>query len=106
MILAGPFNTASNKHREIARSLTHPEAREAFVEEHILQGIAFQVAAMREARGWTQSDLATEVGVSQSQISKLEDPDGPRPNVSTLLRVALALDVGPFSAIRCIQRVG
>jgi transcriptional regulator with XRE-family HTH domain len=36
------------------------------------QEVGKQVKAAREAKGWTQEDLATRCGVGKAQISKIE----------------------------------
>ncbi len=45
----------------------------------------------REARGWTQNELALRAHTSQSYISRIEDADYDRLMVSTLERIAAAL---------------
>lgn len=45
----------------------------------------------REARGWTQQELADRVGTSQSYISRIEDATYDRLMVSTLQRISFTL---------------
>ncbi|HKZ02396.1 MAG: hypothetical protein A2W35_06545 [Chloroflexi bacterium RBG_16_57_11] len=77
--------------------------RRAFVEESIRTGIAAQIAALREQRHLTQTDLAVCMQTTRSWIFRLEDPNQPPPTIQTILRVADALDVAvdvqflPFS---------
>ena len=79
------------------------KVREQFVESHISKGIAFQVRATRDRLGWKQDRLASEVGMTQNAISRLESPEYGKPTITTLKRLAAALDVGlvvhfvPFS---------
>ncbi|MER9677508.1 helix-turn-helix transcriptional regulator [Mesorhizobium sp. M0208] len=79
--------------------------REAFASAQISNTIAAQISAIREDRGWTQSDLAAATGMAQSRISLLEDPSYDRVNITTLKRIASAFDVGlavtfvPFSGV-------
>ena len=54
--------------------------------------LAVQFRWMRSERGWTQSDVAKRVGVSQQQIAKLEDPDA-NPTIETITKVAKAFDM-------------
>jgi DNA-binding XRE family transcriptional regulator/predicted RNase H-like HicB family nuclease len=54
--------------------------------------LAVQFRRMRTERGWTQSDVAKRVGVSQQQIAKLEDPDA-NPTIETITKVAEAFDM-------------
>lgn len=56
------------------------------------RGLARQIHLMRKARGWSQQELATRVGVSQSRIAVLEQWCG-NASVKTLLRIAHVFDV-------------
>lgn len=70
------------------------EYRDAYVEEHVKTGLAYQITALREQRGWTQTELGDRMGGKpQSAISRLEDPNYGRYSLSTLLEVASAFDV-------------
>src|SRR5207245_627800 len=81
------------KRDRIAESLADKEYRDAFVTQHVALGIAFQVRAMRVARGWTQKTLGERIGATaQAAVSRLEKPRT-LPNVGTLLKVASAFDV-------------
>jgi DNA-binding XRE family transcriptional regulator/predicted RNase H-like HicB family nuclease len=53
--------------------------------------IAVQIRRLRAENGWSQSELARRVGVSQQQIAKVEDPDA-NPTVDTITKVAKAFD--------------
>lgn len=93
------------RRRQAIQSLQSKGYRDAYVEEHISQGLAFQIRATREDRGWTQGELAERTGQRQPVISKLEDPDYGNYTISTLKRLASAFDVaviirfGPFSEL-------
>jgi transcriptional regulator with XRE-family HTH domain len=86
-------------------SLRAKSDRDAFVAAHLRNGLAFQIRALREARGWTQKELGDRVGMAQTTISQLENPDYGRFTTSTLLRLAAAFDVAyigrfvPFSEL-------
>jgi transcriptional regulator with XRE-family HTH domain len=63
---------------------------------------------MREAKGWTQGQLAVEAfgdAKLQSMVSRLENPDYGKYSVSTLVNLAKVFDVGlvvrfaPFSEV-------
>ncbi|MCL5958538.1 MAG: helix-turn-helix domain-containing protein [Chloroflexi bacterium] len=94
--------TSVNRQR-ILDSFQDKEYRDLSVAEKIRTAIAFQIRAMREDRGWTQSDLGARTGMAQETISQLEDPDNGRLTLRTLKRVASAFDVAlivrfaPFS---------
>jgi transcriptional regulator with XRE-family HTH domain len=77
--------------------------RDSYVSAHISNTVAGQIAAMREARGWTQKELAERAGMKQARVSVLEDPNTENFEARTLKRIASALDVAltirflPFS---------
>jgi transcriptional regulator with XRE-family HTH domain len=60
---------------------------------------------MREARGWSQEDVAKFVGMPQTAISRLESPSYGKATITTLKRMAKVYDVGlavrfePFSKL-------
>lgn len=95
----------TSRRRQTIQNLQEKEYRDAYVEEHINQGLASQIRAIRDERGWTQRDLAERMESGQSAISKLEDPDYGRHSMSTLKRLASAFDVAlvvrfvPFSEL-------
>jgi transcriptional regulator with XRE-family HTH domain len=74
-------------------SLEDKEYRDLFVAEHIAAGLAFQIRAMREARGWSQAELGRRVGMRQETICLLENPSYGRFTLRTLKRLASAFDV-------------
>lgn len=98
-------STDLTRREQIVASLQDKEYRDAFVEEHIDSGVAFQIRATREAQGWSQRELGRRAGMAQERVSVLEDPDYGRMSLSTLKRVASALDVAlvvrfvPFSQL-------
>ncbi len=85
------------------RLLRGPEARARFVESHIDKGLAYQLRAMREAREWSQEQLAGKVGMPQTAISRLESTNYGKATITTLKRIARVYDVAlevcfvPFS---------
>lgn len=68
------------------------EYRDAFVEAHTEEGVTFQIRANREARGWTQRDLAEKLGTHQSAVHRLEDPAAANIRLKTLQKLAHAFD--------------
>lgn len=81
------------------------EYRDAFVEACTEEGVTFQIRVNREARGWSQRELAERVGTQQSAIARLEDPARANIRLSTLQKLAHAFDCAllvkfvPFSAL-------
>jgi transcriptional regulator with XRE-family HTH domain len=67
--------------------------RDAFVEEFIRQGIAFQIRSLRLRENWSQKDLGENTDKPQNVISRLEDPNYGSFTISTLLQLASAFDV-------------
>lgn len=93
------------KAKAIWKKMTSKEYRDAFIASYNSGTIAGQISAMRQARGWTQTQLADKCGMRQPRISALEDPDFENVELATLQRIASACDVGlmvafvPFSEI-------
>jgi transcriptional regulator with XRE-family HTH domain len=94
--------------KSLVNELKDPAYRHAFTEAHAADTIAFQLKRMREARGWTQGQLAVEAfgdAKLQSMVSRLENPDYGKYSVSTLVNLAKVFDVGlvvrfaPFSEV-------
>lgn len=81
------------------------DARARLVEAQINRGLAYQMRAMREARKWSQGDLAARVDMPQTAISRLESPSYGKPTITTLKRIARVYDVAldvrfvPFSQL-------
>lgn len=90
---------------KIWKKLSRKEYRAAFVDAHISNTVASQIAALREAKGWTQKRLADEAGMRQSRISHLENPNYENIEIGTLKKLASAFDVAltvrfvPFSEL-------
>lgn len=87
----------------VARLRRGRKARQQFVESNLNKGIAFQIRATRDRLGWSQERLAEEVDMNQNAVSRLESSDYGKQTLTTLKRLAGALDVGlivrfvPFS---------
>lgn len=98
------MSTTSRK-KQIVQSLQSKAAREAFVESQIETGVSFQIRANREARKWSQAELANRAEKKQPFIAKMEGPNHGAPNLRTLRELAAAFDVAlivrfvPFSEV-------
>ena len=79
------------------------KTRSQLVASNLSEGVAFQIRATRDRRGMTQIDLAREAGMTQNNLSRLESPDYGKHTITSLKRIADALDVAlvvrfvPFS---------
>jgi transcriptional regulator with XRE-family HTH domain len=95
----------SSMTKTIWKKVRSEKYRRSFVDAHISNTVAAQIAAMREDRKWTQTALAEKAGMKQSRISALEDPDFENVEIATLKRIAAACDVAltvrfvPFSEL-------
>jgi transcriptional regulator with XRE-family HTH domain len=58
-----------------------------------LEQIGARIAEARRARGWTQGELATQVGVSRSAVAQWETGRAGQVTAN-LARIAAVLDVG------------
>jgi predicted transcriptional regulator len=78
-------------HDEYLQSkMANPDFAEEFARVRRELDFAVSLARLREAQGWTQSDLEAHSGVPQETISRIER--GRIPAVSTLKRLAKALN--------------
>ncbi len=95
----------SSRSRVIKRLLESKAYRDAYVLEHIKNGVAFQIRTLREDRDWTQGELGEIAKKPSNVISRLEDPNYGKFTLTTLLEIASAFDVGllvkfvPFSRL-------
>lgn len=78
---------------KLLNKLRRRSYRAAYVDENVRTGIAYQIRALREQRGWSQKKLAEVLGKPQSVVSRIEDPDYGKLSVQTLLEIAEALDI-------------
>lgn len=74
-----------------------------YMEGHLHDKLIAQVYWTRKARGWTQAELAHKAGMAQERISKIESGEFDSLTMTTLRKLAHALDVNlrlefePFS---------
>lgn len=78
--------------RQLLQSFRDPEYRRLFVEERVRASVALQIRALRQQREMTQAKLGEAIGMAQTWVSKLEDPEYGKMTVATLLRLAGAFD--------------
>jgi predicted XRE-type DNA-binding protein len=90
---AGAGFAASKIAKALLQKLRQKKYRDAYVAEHVRQGIAYQIRALRDQREWNQGKLSQLLGKPQSVISRLEDPSYGKVTIQTLLEFASAFDV-------------
>jgi hypothetical protein len=61
--------------------------------EHVRRGVAYQIRALRDQRGWNQGVFSKELHKPQSVVCRLEDPSYGKATMQTLLEVANVCDV-------------
>ncbi|MEU4157800.1 helix-turn-helix transcriptional regulator [Actinoplanes sp. NPDC026670] len=74
------------------RRLAEPGAAEAYDAARLAFELGRSVRELRERRGWSQTRLAKESGMTQSAVARFE-AGGTVPTLSVLERLAAALDV-------------
>jgi transcriptional regulator with XRE-family HTH domain len=81
------------------------EYRDGFVSSHLAENINAQIYSTRELRGWTQQEFADKAGMAQARICVMENSSYDKFSLTTLKRLASALDVAlivrfvPFSEL-------
>jgi transcriptional regulator with XRE-family HTH domain len=67
--------------------------RHDFVKERVRSSVALQIRALRnQRRNMTQKELGDVIGMAQTWVSKLENPEYGKMTVATLLRLSEAFD--------------
>jgi transcriptional regulator with XRE-family HTH domain len=89
----GAVFASSKVAKALWQKLRQKNYRDAYVAEHVRQGIAHQIRALRNQRDWNQGRLSQLLGKPQSVVSRLEDPSYGKVTVQTLLELASAFDV-------------
>jgi ribosome-binding protein aMBF1 (putative translation factor) len=73
------------------RRMSEPGAAEAYEAARLAYELGKTIRAMRETRGWSQSDLARAAGMTQSAVARFE-AGGTVPTLPVIERLASALD--------------
>jgi transcriptional regulator with XRE-family HTH domain len=87
------------------RLLASRKVRDAYVYEHVRNGVPFQIRALRKDRDWSQAELAEAASTSRTVITRIEDPNYGKLTLKTLLEIASAFEVAllvkfvPFSRL-------
>lgn len=74
------------------RRMAEPGAAEAYDAARLAFELGRSVRELRERRGWSQTQLAKESGMTQSAVARFE-AGGTVPTLAVLERLAAALDV-------------
>lgn len=88
---------------KLVEEFADKEYAHSYMAAHNVSRIAGQVYWSRKMRNWTQSELAERAGMAQERISKIEAGDFTSLTMSTLQKLAMALDINlrvefePFS---------
>ena len=77
--------------KQISRLRRNRAFASAFDKKRAEAEVAFQIRRLREAKGWTQNDLAKKAGCSQQAISAIEQAGYKRHSLPLLRRVAQVL---------------
>jgi len=89
----------------VTKLVANKKFRDAYVYEHVRNGVPFQIRTLREERGWTQGKLGEVSAKPRNVITRLEDPNYGKFTLKTLLEIASAFDVAvlikfvPFSRL-------
>ena len=73
------------------RRMAEPGAEEAYESARLAYELGATVRELRVARGWSQAELASAAGMTQSAVARLE-AGGTVPTLPVLGRIARALD--------------
>ncbi len=84
-----PETVASHIETEFKKS---KDFRKAYCEQIERLELALQISKLRKLKKMTQAQLAKRVKTTQQTISRLEDASNTEISVSTLSKIALALD--------------
>ena len=85
--------------RQMIRLRKAPGFAAAFDKRRAQAEVAFQIRRLREAKGWTQKELARKVHCSQQAISAIEQAGYTRHSLPLLRRIAAALDADVLVAL-------
>ena len=73
------------------RRMSEPDAAQAYRASRLAYELGRTVRALREHHGWSQAQLATDAGMTQSAVARFE-AGGTVPSLRVLDRLAQALD--------------
>ncbi len=83
----------SNLQNRLLNDFEDAEMAQVYMDSHVNYKLAAQIYQTRQARGWTQGQLAEKSGIAQARISKIEAGEFDSLTMSTLRKFAKAFDV-------------
>lgn len=89
----------------VEKLLRSKKFRDAYVYEHVRNGIPFQIRALRDERNWSQADLGNAAKKPRNVITRVENPNYGKLTLKTLFEIASAFEVAllvkfvPFSRL-------
>ncbi len=79
--------------KKLREELKDQEFAVEFYRELFRVRLATDLRLAREKKGLTQTDLAKKIGTTQSVIARMENPDYGRFSLTTLFKIAAALEL-------------
>jgi len=83
----------SIEQEKLVEALRDREFRDHFAEDQVYELLTLQIRRLREKGHWTQGELGAKVGMGQSAIARVENPDYTGSKITTLSKLARAFDV-------------
>lgn len=79
--------------QEFITALRDREFRYQWMDRTIRESLQAQIRGMRESRGWTQKQLARQLGTTQPSVARMESDSKWNPHIRSLIKIARVFDV-------------
>ena len=89
-IEGGKLSNERHEEVELAKNFLDVDYRQAWADDFVDTTLALQIAVLRRARQWSQTDLANRASTKQSAISRMEDVEYGAHSIRTLKQLAAA----------------
>lgn len=83
----------SNLQLRLMEDFSDGDVAHVYIDSHVNSKLAAQIYQTRQARGWTQAELAERSGIAQGRVSKIEAGEFDSLTMATLRKFAKAFDV-------------
>lgn len=83
----------SNLQLRLMDDFNDADVAHVYMDSHVNYKLAAQIYQTRQARGWTQAELAERSGIAQARVSKIEAGEFDSLTMATLRKFAKAFDV-------------